>query len=47
MPKLSVAEKEALLPRLVRERWLAQTPRRSGRFSIGVRWQRPRMLPMP
>lgn len=36
MPKLSVAEKDALLPRLVRERWLARTPRQNGHYSIGV-----------
>lgn len=35
-PKLSMAEKDALLPRLVREHWLAETPGRRGCYSIGV-----------
>ncbi|EIE23274.1 hypothetical protein COCSUDRAFT_63630 [Coccomyxa subellipsoidea C-169] len=35
--KLSMVEKEALLPRLVEEHWLAPSPHRMGYYSIGVR----------
>ncbi|KAK9903368.1 hypothetical protein WJX75_003930 [Coccomyxa subellipsoidea] len=35
--KLSMVEKEALLPRLVEEHWLAPNPDRMGYYSIGVR----------
>ena len=36
-PKLSMQGKEKLLPQLVAERWLAETPGRRGCYSIGVR----------
>ncbi len=34
--KLSVSEKDALLPRLVQEHWLAADPNNIGRYCIGV-----------
>ncbi len=34
--KLSVSEKDALLPRLVEEHWLAADPNNIGRYCIGV-----------
>ena len=37
--KLSMVEKEALLPRLVEEHWLAPSPHRMGYYSIGVRFR--------
>ncbi|BDA50261.1 hypothetical protein COCOBI_15-3900 [Coccomyxa sp. Obi] len=35
--RLSVSEKDALLPRLVEEHWLATDPNNIGRYCIGVR----------
>ena len=35
--KLSMTEKERLLPKLVEEGWLANLPDRQGTYSIGVR----------
>ena len=39
LPKLSMQGKEKLLPQLLSERWLAETPGRRGCYSIGVRFQ--------
>ena len=35
--KLSMTEKERLLPKLVEEGWLADVPEQQGTYSIGVR----------